>query len=316
MKLQCPIPKILLPVDGSEHSKRALQFAGCLGASLGKGLSGITLLHVTGGYYLGPMTYIDLREEALKQPDALKMIKDKHVKEHVIPLLDEGEKTLKDSGVELEIGKLVVDGDPGHEVVRIADEGGFSTIIMARRGLSEIKGFFLGSVTSKVVHAASRQTVYVVGQRILKDKACPIPKVLIPVDGSSYSMRGVEHASCLAADLKAYMNRITPLRVINLALYMKRLGEGIDSVEEAKRILEEAKTVFLNAEVPEGLITTKVRFGSPADEILKEAEEGDYNLIIVGRKGRTAIKDLVLGGVSTTVLQRCQNPTIAIVSIG
>jgi nucleotide-binding universal stress UspA family protein len=129
-------------------------------------------------------------------------------------------------------------------------------------------------------------------------------------------MRGVEHVSCLAADLKAYMNRITPLRVINLALYMKRLGEGIDSVEEAKRILEEAKTVFLNAEVPEGLITTKVRFGSPADEILKEAEEGDYNLIIVGRKGRTAIKDLVLGGVSTTVLQRCQNPTIAIVSIG
>lgn len=44
----------------------------------------------------------------------------------------------------------------------------------------------MGSVTNKVVHAANRQTVYIAGQRILKDKARPIPKVIIPVDGSSY----------------------------------------------------------------------------------------------------------------------------------
>jgi nucleotide-binding universal stress UspA family protein len=57
-----------------------------------------------------------------------------------------------------------------------------------------------------------------------------------------------------------------------------------------------------------------MRIGTPSDEILREAEEGDHNLIIMGRKGRTAMKDLILGGVSSTVLQRCQNPTVAIVS--
>jgi nucleotide-binding universal stress UspA family protein len=34
----------------------------------------------------------------------------------------------------------------------------------------------------------------------------------------------------------------------------------------------------------------------------------------MGRKGRTALKDFLLGGVSSIVLHRCQNPTIAIVS--
>jgi nucleotide-binding universal stress UspA family protein len=292
MKLQCSIPKILLPVDGSEHSKRAVQFAGCLGASLGKSLSGLTLLHVTARGYLN-----------------------RHIEESIKPFLDEGEKILRDLGIEVEIEKLIVGGDPAREIVRIADERNFSTIIIARKGLSEIKGFLLGSVTNKVVHSASRQTVYIVGHRVLKGEACLIPKILIPVDGSTYSMRGVEDAACLAAALKAHVSKITLLRVINLALYLKRVREGIDPEEESKRILDEAKEVFLQAGIPEGLITTRGKVGkNPAEEILKEAEEGQYNLIIIGRKGRSALEDLILGGVSSTVLHRCQNPTVAIVS--
>jgi nucleotide-binding universal stress UspA family protein len=315
MNKQCPIKKILLPVDGSEHSKRAVQFAGYLGASLGKNLTELALLRVVAGRYMSSyMPYVDLRADILKLSDSFKEFKKQHIEKNVKPTLDEGEKILRDLGIEVDIEKLIVEGDPAHEIIRIAEEKEFSTIIMARRGLSEIIEFLLGSITSKVVHAASRQTVYIVGHKILKDKKCPIPKVLIPVDGSSYSLRGAEHAACLATELKAYMSKITLLRVINIALYEKRIREGIDSEEEAEKILEEAEAVFLQAGVPERLITSKVRVGQPSEEILKEAEEADYNIIIMGRKGRAAIKDLILGGVSSTVLHRCQNPTIAIVS--
>ena len=58
----------------------------------------------------------------------------------------------------------------------------------------------------------------------------------------------------------------------------------------------------------------KVRIGGPAEEIIQEAEKGTCNLIIMGRKGRTALKDFIIGGISSTVLQRCQNITVAIVS--
>jgi nucleotide-binding universal stress UspA family protein len=311
MKLQCPISKILLPVDGSEHSQRAVQFAGYLGASLGKSLSSVALLRaVTGSYLARHISYIDFRAELLKESETFKRIREENIK----PLLDETEKTLKDIGISATIEKLIVDGDPATEIIKMADKGNYSAIIMARRGLSEIKGFLLGSVTSKVVHAASKQTVYIIGQRILKDKSCPIPKILIPVDGSSHSMKGVEHTACLIKDLKDFMGKITFLRVINLSLYMQRLKEGIDPEKEAGKILEGAKAILLKADIPESLIATRVKTGTPSEEILKEAEAEDYNLIIMGRKGRTALKDFLLGGVSSTVLQRCQNSSIAIVS--
>jgi nucleotide-binding universal stress UspA family protein len=318
--VKCPISKVLIPVDESEHSRRAIQFAGYLGASLSKSLSDITLLRVVTGRYLARhVSYIDFRAEILIESEAFKRIRDEYIEKDIRPLLDEAEKNLKDIGIGARIEKLIIDGDAAAEIIKLADKRNYSAIIMAKRGLSKIKGFLLGSVTNKVVHAANRQTVYIVGQRILKDKACPIPKILIPVDGSSYSMKGVEHAACLAKDLKASMNKITLLRVINLSLYLERLKEGIAAPlyfykEEAGKILEGAKAVLLKADVPERLITTRVKTGIPSEEILKEAEAEDYNLIIVGRKGRTALKNLLFGGVSSTVLQQCQNPTIAIVS--
>jgi nucleotide-binding universal stress UspA family protein len=67
--------------------------------------------------------------------------------------------------------------------------------------------------------------------------------------------------------------------------------------------------------MPAGLLNTKIRIGKPSEEIIKESLEGNYPLIIIGRKGRTALKNLILGGVSSTVIQRCQFPTIAVVSI-
>jgi nucleotide-binding universal stress UspA family protein len=315
--MNCPISTILLPVDGSEHSRRAVQFAGYLGTSLGKNLASIALLRVvTGRYMRNHLPYVDFRSEILKLSDTFTKFRERHIEQNIMPALNEGEKILRDIGIKVEIKKLTADGDPAHEIVRIADEGNFSTIIMSRRGLSELMGILLGSVTNKVVHSATGQSVYIIGHGILKDRKCPVSKVLIPVDGSSYSMKGVEHAVGLAQKLKTSMDKIILLRVINLAFYEKRIAEGIDPEDEAKKILGEAKGTFLKGGIPEELITDRIRVGNPSEEIISEAKEDDYNLIIIGRKGRTALKDLILGGVSSTVLQRCQNPTIAIVSSG
>jgi len=315
MKMQCPISKILLPVDGSEHSKRAVYFTGYLGKALGKNLQGIALLHVlTGRYMRRRMPYVDYRSEILKLSDTFAKFKIRHIKKDIMPTMDEGGKILFDTGIEAPVDILIVDGDPAQEIVRIANEENYTAIILARRGLSGIIGILLGSVTNKVVHLAIGQTVYIIGQKIPEDKECPISKILIPVDGSDYALKGVEHAACMVHALKKYIKKVELLRVINLAFYERRLMEGIDLEEETKTILEEARAVLIDADVSRRLISTQVRIGGPAEEIIKEAEKGNFNLIIMGRKGRTAFKDFILGGISSTVLQRCQNITVAIVS--
>jgi len=315
MKPQCAIQKILLPIDGSEHSMRAVYCAGYLGKSLGKNLEGFGLLSVlTGRYMRRRIPYVDYRAEILKLSDTFAKFKERHIKQAVKPAIDEGEKILLDIGIEAPIAKLVADGDPAQEIVRIAEEGNYTAIMLSRRGLSGIIGLLLGSVTNKVVHSAIRQTVYVVGQDIPDDKECPFSKILIPVDGSDYALKGVEYAANIVCALMKHIKKVELLRVINLAFYERRLMEGVDLEGETKTILEEARSVLIETGVSKRLVSTNVRIGDPAEEIIREAGKGNYNLIIMGRKGRTAFKDFILGGISSTVLQRCQNITVAIVS--
>jgi nucleotide-binding universal stress UspA family protein len=127
-------------------------------------------------------------------------------------------------------------------------------------------------------------------------------------------MKAVEHAVCIAKFVKN-IDKITILRVINLSLYLERVKEEIDPREEAKEILNKAKMKFLEEEVPQDLIETKTSIGFPKEEIVREIKEGNYNLVIMGRKGRSALKDLVLGGVSSAVINKCFEPTIAIINL-
>jgi nucleotide-binding universal stress UspA family protein len=48
-------------------------------------------------------------------------------------------------------------------------------------------------------------------------------------------------------------------------------------------------------------VTTSIREGVPATEILSEADQGDYDLVVVGATGATDMKHSVLGSVSSKV---------------
>ncbi|WP_211209626.1 universal stress protein [Thermodesulfobacterium thermophilum] len=175
--------------------------------------------------------------------------------------------------------------------------------------MSEIKSYFLGSVSNKILHGLTNRNIYLVGE-----KEGPVLDILVPVDGSEYSMKAVEHAVCITKYIKD-IRKVTLLRVINLSLYLERVQAGIDPEEEAKEILDKAKKRFLEQGIKEELVETKISVGFPKDEVVKEINQVGYNLIIMGRKGRSAFKDLVLGGVSSAVINECLEPTIAIVNL-
>ncbi len=54
----------------------------------------------------------------------------------------------------------------------------------------------------------------------------------------------------------------------------------------------------------------KTSVGDPADEIIKEAEKGSYDLLILGRRDLGPVGRLVLGSVSEKVTQRAPCPVV------
>ncbi|MEM2057099.1 MAG: universal stress protein [Thermoproteota archaeon] len=129
--------RILVPLDGSEHSVKALETAVQIALKFG---SRITLVHVyqVGGFAISP-TPVNEFIEAIRKMG--------------VNILEDGEKRVKSGGVEVE--KLLVEGRPVDQIIRTCREGRFDMIVMGARGLSRVKEIILGSVSEGVVRHAS-----------------------------------------------------------------------------------------------------------------------------------------------------------------
>ncbi|MCD6489777.1 MAG: universal stress protein, partial [Thermodesulfobacterium sp.] len=105
------------------------------------------------------------------------------------------------------------------------------------------------------------------------------------------------------------------LRVINLDVYYERLEQGIDPEKEAEETLSFSRKKFLDEYISDKLIYKQILIGIPSEGIIKEIKENDYDLVLLGRRGRSPLKDLIMGGVSSAVIYNCKEPTIVIINL-
>jgi nucleotide-binding universal stress UspA family protein len=136
-------------------------------------------------------------------------------------------------------------------------------------------------------------------------------KVLMCTDGSKFSEEAIETGGYL---LRGTNPEVTLLRVIpELAREYKEYDEYYRVFKEEIRKLRKLgvpKSVRLSLERGKQILEkfglkarAKTRSGKAADEILKEAEEGNYNLIVLASYGR-GISKFMLGSVSREVVHR------------
>jgi nucleotide-binding universal stress UspA family protein len=302
-EMYCPIPKILVPVDETDESRLVLEYAACLATPYGEALRGITLIHVIGsGYLTSHAGYIDLRVLRVEESAAFRRIRQMHYEADIFPMLDRAAEILEGLGVpEKKIDRIIKHGREGKEIVDHAREGGYSTIILGRTVLDEAENDDLGSVTQTVIQKAAGVTVYVAGKHVLEELACPIPRILVGVDGSDNSMKALEHALCMTQAVKG---------VSKLMVFCVQGAEELDT----DKILKDAEKVIQMWAPPDGLVQITVRRGDPAKTIASEAELGEYTTVVLGRRGPSAPKHLSLGHVPLTVIHRTASPTIALIS--
>jgi nucleotide-binding universal stress UspA family protein len=141
------INKILVPIDGSEHSDRALNYALDLAE---KYSAKITLLSVAQPVVAtGPMFITQPMMPPESTTIYVKEIEAAHKR-----VLTEAFKKAKKTKPDLKISKMLVDGRPADRIVEIANEKKFDLIVMGSRGAGGIKEFFLGSVSDRVADEA------------------------------------------------------------------------------------------------------------------------------------------------------------------
>lgn len=309
-----PLTTLLLPLAGNEIDQRIVKFAGCLASSINESIQNITMLHVTGeGFLKRHLEKITTRsiKGKIVESKLFDGVKNLQITNVVKPMLDETAKTLTEYGVKCPIRQKIVDGDYSQQILQVANEGGYSTIIMGRKSQTLIADIFTGSVSSELIHSSFQGTIYIVGEFFDSAGICPAAKILVPVDDSDNSDAAVIEAATLASQYEPSLASVTLIHVINIS---KKPTQTVEATQEAEEILNKSKQVLVDAGVDEEKIDWRIHHGVPADAILAVSVEVDANIIMIGRRGQSAVSDLLMGSVSSAVLHRCGNSTIAIVA--
>lgn len=268
-------------------------------------------MRVIGSSYLARhLQNVDLRVTRMDQEDTWRRLRQR-LKDEIQPSLDQARETLQEMGLTIPVETLIAEGRVGDEITRQAPEGAYNAVVMGRRGLSLIKGLLLGSVTHRVLSLAQKITIIVIGEEASFNPDTPISPLLLPVDGSESSLAAVCQTAALTQGLKAGQINLTLLHVIELAK-VTTMVEASSLVHEGERILAESRRILQEAGFP-GNIEDKLLIGDPPRTIVEEAETGNYAFILMGARGLSPLKRLILGSASNEVLHRVNRAVIGVV---
>src|SRR3990170_1831916 len=153
----CPPMKILLAVDGSEHSIAAAQFIRDLPLSQGSEVIALGVLsqrHTPSRYFL-------------------------------LAALDKAQTILQDSGAEVRTGLL--HGNPAEALTDFADEHKPDLMVVGAKGLRATLGILLGGVAQQVVEYAPSPVL------VVRAPYHGLRRVLAVTDGSAHSRHAVQY---------------------------------------------------------------------------------------------------------------------------
>lgn len=143
-----------------------------------------------------------------------------------------------------------------------------------------------------------------------------VRKILVPIDGSPNSYRALEYAGYLAERCNA---SIDLLYVVNLSSTVAAFSDPSGGVCVPEGVIDDFKEIGQEtvdkalAMLPAGLAARGVvEVGVPTEVIVSFSLEQGYDLIVIGSRGLGSLAQLVLGSVSSYVLQRSRCPVMII----
>jgi nucleotide-binding universal stress UspA family protein len=137
--------------------------------------------------------------------------------------------------------------------------------------------------------------------------------VLVAIDGSADAARALEQAIDLVACEHA---RLTLFTSVNMPPAVAYSGIGGDVVTKLTKEAEtEAERILRTAleRVPDDVSVTTVMSKAPARPgLLAELKQGTHDLIVMGSRGRGALRSALLGSVSHYVLHHSPVPVLVV----
>ena len=280
--------KLLYATDGSPVSEAA---AHLLAKLLNREGTSVTVVTVTPARSIDP-------DDLLLQLDPIEKRREDSAK-----IVQHATETLRDAGFEVEAS--ILEGHPGHELVKAADEGGFDVVVVGAGSHSWMGNRLLGSVSSHVLHAAGCSVVVVHEASDPSERG----RVVVGVDGSEASLASVDLLGTLLEPGRCTVEVIAVIQLRTPVVAAVPVGVFVPDervMEQEEKILRDlaGKHVAEAMQVLEkaGFETTsQIYVGSPTGLLLDHVRSTGADLLTVGSRGLGAMGRVILGSVSDQV---------------
>lgn len=135
--------------------------------------------------------------------------------------------------------------------------------------------------------------------------------IVVGVDGSDASARAADMAGRLALDLDAKLTVVFVRQLPAVAPSPFAMTMDLDNYWSDQERLASSRA----AGVLDGLGAAwrlEVRTGDPAVQLERAAEENGADLVVVGARGHSVARRLLLGSVSTRLLHHAHRPVLVV----
>jgi len=140
-------------------------------------------------------------------------------------------------------------------------------------------------------------------------KLLTIKKILVALDGSKNSLRGLDTAIYLARQCGATITGITVIPLYPKALLLTPILYEREFSRAAKEFMAKAK----KRSAQNGIVfNEKITIGHAVDIILDFAKEKKFDVIVIGARGFGTVKGIFLGSVSNAVVHKSKIPVLVI----
>lgn len=142
-----------------------------------------------------------------------------------------------------------------------------------------------------------------------------IKRILVPIDGSSYSLRAARYAIEVSKLQKAQIICIHVVEPLPYSVDIISLAADEYSQEIAKQAQKWFEEIIKFAK-EKGIDDVKTEVirdtGSIVNRIVKYATDTSIDLIVIGTEGKTGLKRLLLGSIANGITQHAHCPVLLI----
>lgn len=297
--------KLLVPLDGSAFGEHALPHAASLARRSG---SRLQLAHV----YVPPMEIISADIHLPTSSD-----EDAQAREQAKAYLAEVAERVRAVSPSLEVETILLEGPVTDSLFEHIRATAPDLIVLTTHGRGRLSRFWLGSVTTELLHRSATPMLLVRPKDGAPDLGADFAprRILIPLDGSRFSEQILPLATAVGeqAGAKFRLVRVVPPMLSSgSGRGLGTIGAGIETADDNLHFEAGEQLAKLAANTPglNGAETHVISDWPPASAILADAEANAIDMIALETHGRSGLKRMLLGSVADKIVRGSSHPVL------